>query len=1698
MANGKDEFIAKMAQGMEDFSEATNKSLDKLFEFAEAAIKAGDAADDAGDKLKNGASGFKSLVDVLKGFNPLSLERLKKAFGDTTFDNSAESLAKIRGELERIQRASRSQTNKDIFGQDIESLKQFEASLNTTTKKNKTNLDEQGKAVDALKGKVDELVSTLEKLSGKVGKKNVLKISIENSGFQRIIDDMNRAMTNFYKRNGKSDSFFDPKALRQKINEDKDEIVDAVKSLEDIIGDAFSKGSLKKNITTKIADIINQGVLEGIKNGSEVSGVSLVGLYKDKVEASEWAALFNSLKDNGITTPTAKSLVSTAVKYRGMNSEDKLELGKYEAHQKAITEIKVNESNKAAEAEKALNRQIHEEKMTQIEAENKREMELMVMRQNPEYAQKLADVLLSEKSANAMDAWTSADIRSRLAPLIEQKAIEELNFLKLKNEAERAKAENERAWSSRKEAVKADAKATDLAMEQQMLELQGRELTGMDEAIMKMTHLLGIRKELEDKMEDGVRIEASQIKNWQDLAEQVRVIAKEQYKIQSGYEDQNKSLEKALKLTQSYDQKLQAIGNMLSGMVRLWDKIGSGVQSIFGRVRNNIVNMFAQGRSEIRSLVSDATDQYSKLERAQIGFSNFFGADSAKKLVSQIQKEAIAAPSLSSGDLADYVSQLAPVSGGNADLALNATMGVLKAIQYSGSSASTEMWRVVTNIRDVMSKGTATTVDIRQFNKAMPAIEKALSDIGASEFLSNGQLKITKENAKQIVEMFARLNTDSSSPVKNIFKQMGNTMEALQEAFQERKTQAMMNVLKNSGAFDLAKNVLSDASNSGIIGKVESFFTEKLKRIIDFLKTVDWDKVGNSLKDGLEKIKDGILTAYNTVKQSLPDVDGWKVVETIFTSIRNMIVGFGDGIKVVVEFAKRLTSNFSPEIVEKAASAVGFLLSPAQKLFSYIGTLATTVTNIAQNLNKTISKFTQTRIEKYNKYVDKAAEAMANAMGSQENLMEYYKQFDNLVYHPDTDTYTGYNKVKRLVPGTKDQYTYDTKVTKNLKLTPTGMVDAAEYRSMSLRQRADTYYGGSMLKTAGASISNWGNRVMNTFVSQMNKLVMGGQILAFGAGLQSMVEKTNTFGQAVTEVVKSIGTVMMSVGLGKTVGSMFGFTKMGGIIGGIAGTLVSIYNVVNAAWEAERQKRLEDAKNKRAEAVNDYVETLANNVMDALGIDKNATDSGRYTYDSLIQMLNKEDLNDIIGQGKYGGVDDVLKKFTTEGKLLLNRFYRSDLLEQIDDFVNGKSEGELSEEAKAFHAATGAVHSNWGDDASEEDKAIRTWLAGVVREHGLLSNGEVGGSLENATDQRIVETFLEDMDGTINDGQLKILKDKVADANTKFPSEFDKVASELQSNSTVTQTLNGSIETLNTKVQNIIENGIKVIQNSDRDQNQDTSGMTNQEVGALRAPWSHDKMDQFKVFLGSGRSVAYNWAKGEGGLFDEGTEGVLNHGEHKKNNGGKLPDKLGGVSLRYGIWSGDFWRALGNGENYMEAIYKQLAILGQAAQEQDRGDWLEKIGEAYRAIETKGSFVGLSAEDSQKKMAELLNELYDIFPDMFKKKYYAVGGSIKSMAGRGVDTVPAFLQPGEFVMRRGSVMKAGVGVMSALNRGDLAAAARGLGAKLITGGANNSRSWSNTVNNNQRTNNNVFNIVNRNLSARTNTYNNLANRIATI
>ncbi len=104
--------------------------------------------------------------------------------------------------------------------------------------------------------------------------------------------------------------------------------------------------------------------------------------------------------------------------------------------------------------------------------------------------------------------------------------------------------------------------------------------------------------------------------------------------------------------------------------------------------------------------------------------------------------------------------------------------------------------------------------------------------------------------------------------------------------------------------------------------------------------------------------------------------------------------------------------------------------------------------------------------------------------------------------------------------------------------------------------------------------------------------------------------------------------------------------------------------------------------------------------------------------------------------------------------------------------------------------------------------------------------------------------------------------------------------------------------------------------------------------------------------------------------------------------------------------------------------------------------------------------------------------------------YRAIGGS-----ARGIDTVPAMLSPGEYVIKSSAVSKAGLGVLNALNHGDLGLAARSLGAR-FSNSWNNSRSYTNTINNNQKTISQAFTINNRTRGGALNSYYSFANKMA--
>lgn len=1660
---------------------------------------------------------------TIKSVDELEKKLIALGKNDSVFeyldeDDAAKAIEKIRASIAKLEAKQQKAAEKS----------------NQSTKKQAENQKELNSQLDKTAKALEKITEVYKKLNQAIAAGGFMKVKVENSGFQSIVSELAKAVELNKKRKNTGNLFLD--AFTKNAKESAGEVKETTNEIGDLIGSAFDSDSVKDKITKGVSKAIKDGIIAGLRRGT-ADGLSNLDAT---VVSDNIAELMAKLDEKNVRRASVNYITDKIFDGAPMSDKQKTSVqkakAKYEAQAKYQSKVDIKNIEEVEATKRQAQEHTHQMEMERIRAERVERERNRVLEANPEQATRIAKSLADIESGKASltRKLNKDDAEYSAERLKQMKLATELMMVELEQDKENLK--KTRNWNSRKEAVLDDWFKTEAELEAEIMRNGGKQASPVDQAIQHMDELIAKRHDLEMQARDGVRNTSQQVKNFHDMVKQTKLIAEEQYKVNKGYYEQESSLKKALEHYQKMDRYLQAIGNTISGATRAWNQFGGMIQNIFGRFRNGIMNLFSSGRSQLRQLVSDATDQYSKLERAQIGFTNFFGSESAQKLVTRIQQEAIAAPSLSSGDLADYVAQLAPVSNGNADLALNATMGILKAIQYSGSDASTEMSRVVANIRDVMSKGMANTIDIRQFNRAMPAIEKALSELGASEFLKDGQLSITKDNAKTLMEAFAKLNTDPASPVKNIFKQMGNTIEALQEAWKERRTQMVMNVLKDSGAFDMLKGLLTEASNNGLLYKVQDFFTKKIKAIIDWIKSVDWDRVGSMVSDGFAKIRDAVKSAYETVSGVIPDMDGWKILETAFNAIKSAIEGFAQGVKTTIQTLNNIFGGITPEVIEKAASVVGFMLSPVQKLFSTIGSLATSVLSFAQNTNKTLGQFSQSRIRKYEESVKAAAELQAriatNGMWSANDM----KALKNMTYDPVSNLYTRtladnttqrgylyggtfikesmYNEMKQLgflKTAVKDQIAKDTY---GLPL---------ENLDFLQRQRVNLQY-------TGGKVSNWWQKTLNSFTNQLGKLVNGGQLLAFGTSITAMTDKTNTLVQVLGQLVSALGIFTAGRGIGGMVGGLLGSEKMGTMVGGILGAVTGILTVVNAWWESEKAKREEEALQKREAAANEHVDNIRRKVMEALGLDETKTESAAYVFDEVTKRLNKENINDIAGNGQYGDMAGVLKEFTQFGQAELNRYYRSDMLEAIDDFKE-KDEKEMTDEAKAFHAATGKLYSNWGDDASAEEQAVRKFLADMVREHGLLSDAQVGGLLSNATDQKIVETFLQDFDGTINEGQVKILKDKLAEANATFPSDMEVIATKLKDNTDIQTKLNQSIKDLDTTAQKLIKADEETAQNetelkkeseyTDSALAESRSGLSDGLLDGAQGIWAKFRIglgEAMASVFGDEHSLGFKYFKNDLKLWDDMTEEVT-----RVQNG-----TIGGYTPTPNTIAGNTWNqikdlpAIKGIENTNTSLFdfidQQLRAVAFHAQANGDENMLNVAGQIYRFIEQQGSYVNLSAEETQKKMMDLIMYIKALIPNFFNANLYnmktplntptglgglgmsiikghAAGGTI---LGRGVDTVPAFLQPGEFVMRRGSVAKAGLGVMAALNRGDLAAAARGLGSRLITGGSfNNSKNWSNITNNNQRTNNNVFNIVNRNMSARMNTYHSLANRIAT-
>lgn len=1033
--------------------------------------------------------------------------------------------------------------------------------------------------------------------------------------------------------------------------------------------------------------------------------------------------------------------------------------------------------------------------------------------------------------------------------------------------------------------------------------------------------------------------------------------------IQENSEKTVKSLQRAATSLQRWSSAVSSIGGILSTFRQLSTTMASSIM----KAGSTFLGYARQAASTIGRA---ATEQYRQLELAQIGFTNFYGAEKADDLIKQIKEKAMVSPGVDAGDLASYVRQLAPVSNGDSQQALDAAMGMLKTIQYGGGEASEEMEYVIKNIRDVISKGTATAIDLRQFNRAMPIMEDVLESIGKSEFIKNGQLKINKSNAKDLLQAFADINNDPNSPVVDIFEQMSNTLSGITDVIKQTFITKFNDTLIDLGFYDRVKEILKDLSKSGAIEKFYTFLANTANRILDFVKSLDWDSISKNSVEGAKSIWQAIKDVAEQIMRTLGATDLGGLIKKLADIIAAFIRGFGDGVNNVLEVINWAEQNIGPDVLSKAASFMGMLASPLGRLLQAAFGIVQNVLNFGSRGLYNLASAKQIKAEN-------TLEGLNKWVSNPETLTGYKNSIDATIsngvvmnslrtqdLHPEKLMSGGSFKKGSMWIYDKFNDTFSSQTGLNGDWNTAGGLSNLRREKGLFRDRdiMRIVGEGSMLKGYGrvglANAKTLIDKAAKNFMTLAQKGIKSFAIASVGnvvSDIASDFAREATGSEYVGDVVEGLGkTASMAVALG----SQFG------LLGTAAGSLLSIFNLLNDASEGLRKAYESELKQKLetmyGQTVNDvWLPTL--DQLKAQGLFEEYDDTSQTAKDAAINWLYEQVRN---------GVSDVNQLFS----------------------------GAKNEYLTTRAGIRAAYQFN--EDAPQIQEKLET-------------------------------TTRVDPNTAGNEQKLKSIYEKGVQMQWWNEAQMD---------------ITNAKEYLNY----LSKQGIQI-------NSQEFLDQMYTEVSALADNFAKEASIEVPVILkdsnGNTYSNANEWAAAEGWQNID------------------------------GLW----YR---NAKVYIE--YEEF-------------NGMSKTGQTHKAKHADGYSFGDALSESFDRIIGSGNPLLPWARDgwfNFKPWWNANGGKIKPIYranggdSRGVDTVPAMLQPGEFVVRKAAVGKIGMGVLNALNYGDLGKAARLLGAR-FSGNWNNARSYTNNRSTINKYQSNYIAVQNRTRGGALSSYNALANRLAT-
>lgn len=1096
----------------------------------------------------------------------------------------------------------------------------------------------------------------------------------------------------------------------------------------------------------------------------------------------------------------------------------------------------------------------------------------------------------------------------------------------------------------------------------------------------------------------------------------------------------------------AFSAAMTGLSSLVSGANQAYAafrSVGTGFLSTLGNIANKAMDTVG---FSVNGMVDEAMEQERKLQQSAIGFRNMFPNQDPNSAIKLVRKTAAESPGLNSGDLADYINQLGAVAGGSFDTAYNATLGILKTVQYGGGDAASQMNYIIKNVRDVMAKGKATQVDIQQFNRAMPLLAKAMDAIGASEFLKDGQLTITKDNASKLMEAFANLNTPDN-PAYGIYADTAKTLAGIQEEFREATASTIAEGLENIGFFDALSGIMRKTVLPEIQGDIKTFF----QWISEIAGDIDWKEVQKTVGEVVKEIKGLIGELANYLKDNVLNTDGIKLAIRV---VGEFIKGLISGAKTLAEWLNNLKNHLGEEGLMTIAKSLGEVVTR--------GWMVSKVLSVLAGGLETFSHVAQASFFFSRNFSFGGAGAAGTGAGT------------------------------------------------NTIASKLGGAVAKVGGGGTLMKEAATSKIGSAMSFAGKAIGRLGIAGLITGLGE----AAGNATM----GLNLFGEQSDLVGEGLKVVTKTISGVVL--------GSLLGIPGM------IAAGVTSFVFAMKQAEQELQQKKADETSEAIIKKKPGDAEDILNRAIEAYrtkgGVIDLNTDDGVWAYNQVVdwlQTIPEADWKD----------DEVLSKLATavRQKTLHSLMVGVDEEEGFRNATGEKVDFITKDEHGVTHI------SKEGEE-----------LANLIKKYNMVGWEDVE-ALQNATPETLLREYLNGNE--LNSGQFEYLKNRASEFEKQVAEVTTDVRDEI---TTAISTAGGNIDTAIKNAEKAGDDALAATLRLYKGIEAKWSSamfMMGLEIGDN--PTIND--DVAKEFLGEELSAKNDRVKNNLGAWD-GFWGNFNGDNSKRAPLNNLLNEGWGTTdlrrvttdmqqrrinllmeLNNASTSEDrknkIQQEVDNIESALSA-YKNTGDDDYSGMAQAFKDYIQHGVEQFvanydYAKRQPGSYDFGWLPTKQQPSAELMSNLeddlgwanylgnllywlkkldipnaptslpYHDYNPSVGNRNYANGGEVSPIfragggkGGRGVDIVPAFLQPGEFVQRKTAVETAGLSVMQALNNGDLASAYKLIGSK-INGHWNQSRNDYSSRDNRHYQSNNFF-IRNYNRSGRAGTKTSLANHLA--